>query len=108
MEAFFEENRDLYVKQVAAFKPASSQGASAGTESGGDTSIGARIRPLLAKEIEDHEVAGVYARSEQGYADVHELRRKVNGQPALNVRVLFCSWSKMRILMGLRSHLVSD
>ncbi|KFY51060.1 hypothetical protein V496_08976 [Pseudogymnoascus sp. VKM F-4515 (FW-2607)] len=71
-------------KMVAAFKPASSQGASTGTESGGDTSIGARIRPLLPKEIEDHDVAGVYARSEEGYADVHELRRKVNGQPALN------------------------
>lgn len=86
MEAFFEENRDSYIKQVAAFKPASSQSASAGYESGGDTSIGARIRPLLPKEIEDHEVAGVCARSEEGCADVHELRRKVNGQAALNVR----------------------
>ncbi|OAF58218.1 hypothetical protein VC83_06584 [Pseudogymnoascus destructans] len=84
MEAFFEENRDSYVKQVAAFKPAPSQGASASTESGGDTCIGARIRPLLPKEIEDHEVAGVCARSKEGYADVHELRRKVNGQAALN------------------------
>ncbi|OBT44863.1 hypothetical protein VE00_05013 [Pseudogymnoascus sp. WSF 3629] len=84
MEAFFEENRDLYIKQVAAFKPASGQAAGAASESGGDTSIGARIRPLLPKEIEDQEVAGVYARSGEGFADVHELRRKVNGQPALN------------------------
>ncbi|KFY14062.1 hypothetical protein V492_02874 [Pseudogymnoascus sp. VKM F-4246] len=84
MEAFFEENRDSYIKQVAAFKPASTQAAAIGSESGGDTSIGARIRPLLPKEIEEREVAGVCARSEEGYADVHELRRKVNGQPALN------------------------
>lgn len=85
MEAFFQENRESYIKQVAAFKPAPGQAAGAGSESGGDTSIGARIRPLLPKEIEDQEVTGVYARSEEGFADVHELRRKVNGQPALNV-----------------------
>lgn len=85
MDAFFEENRESYIKQVASFKPASGQATSAGSESSGDTSIGARIRPLLPKEVEDREVAGVYARSEEGYADVHELRRKVNGQPALNV-----------------------
>ncbi|OBT51210.1 hypothetical protein VE04_07814 [Pseudogymnoascus sp. 24MN13] len=84
MEAFFEENRDSYIKQVTAFKPAPGQAAGAGSESGGDTSTGARSRPLLPKEIEDQEVTGVYARSEEGFADVHELRRKVNGQPALN------------------------
>lgn len=96
MEAFFEENRDLYIKQVAAFKPATGQAAGAGSESGGDTSIGARIRPLLPKEIEDQEVAGVYARSGEGFADVHELRRKVNGQPALNVREPLHSQLKVR------------
>ncbi|KFY86017.1 hypothetical protein V500_07945 [Pseudogymnoascus sp. VKM F-4518 (FW-2643)] len=79
MDSFFEENRDSYIKQVAAFKPASSQSSSAGSESGGDTSIGARIRPLLPKEIEDHEVAGVCARSEEGCADVHELRPEGEG-----------------------------
>lgn len=86
MEAFFEENRDSYIKQVAAFKPASRNATSDGSESGADTSIGVRIRPLLPKEIEGQEVVGVCARSGEGYADIHELRRKVNGQPALNVR----------------------
>jgi len=85
MDAFFEENRDSYIKQVAAFKPAPGQATNAGSESGGDTSIGARIRPLLPKEIEEGEVTGVCARSEAGCADVHEIRRKINGQAGLNV-----------------------
>ncbi|KFX98251.1 hypothetical protein V490_02401 [Pseudogymnoascus sp. VKM F-3557] len=84
MDAFFEKNRDSYIKQVAAFKPAPGQVTNAGSESGGDTSIGARIRPLLPKEIEEGEVTGVCARSEAGCADVHEIRRKINGQAGLN------------------------
>ena len=107
MEAFFEEHKGSYLKQVAAFKPPSGQASSASSESGGDTSIGARIRPLLPKEVEDGEVAGISVRSEAGYADVHELRRKVNGQPSLNVRVLALGLT-LEALMDPRSHLASD
>lgn len=103
MEAFFQENRDSYIKQVAAFQPSQDQAKSVGYESGeGDTSIGARIRPLLTNEIEDGEVVGISVRPEVGYADVHELRRKVNGQPTLNVRGFF-PVSNSRVLMFLQS-----
>ena len=91
MEAFFQENRDSYIKQVATFQPSQDQAKRAGGESGEeDTLIGARVRPLLPNEIEDSEVVGISVRPEAGYADVHELRRKINGQPTLNVRVLSC------------------
>ncbi|CZR67073.1 related to kinesin-related protein KLPA [Phialocephala subalpina] len=85
MEAFFQENRDSYIKQVATFQPSQDQAQCAGCESGEeDTSIGVRVRPLLPNEIEDSEVVGISVRPEAGYADVHELRRKINGQPTLN------------------------
>lgn len=89
MDAFFQENRDWYIKQVAAFKPSHGHAKGDGGESGGDTSIAARVRPLLPKEIEENENFGITVRSESGSADVHELRRKVNGQPALSVRKYF-------------------
>ena len=90
MEAFFQENRDSYIKQVATFQSSQDQAKCAGREPGEeDTWIGARVRPLLPKEIEDNEVVGISVRPESGYADVHELRRKINGQPTLNVRGFF-------------------
>jgi len=89
MDAFFQENRESYIKQVATFKPSQDSDKCDGGESGGDTSIATRVRPLLTKEIEDSEVVGISVRPESGYADVHELRRKINGQPVLNVRGFF-------------------
>lgn len=87
MESFFQKNRDLYIKQVATFQPSQDQAESAGCESGEeDTTISARVRPLLPNEIEDSEIVGLSVRPEAGYVDVHELRRKINGQPTLNVR----------------------
>jgi hypothetical protein len=103
MEAFFQENRDSYIKQVATFQPSQDQAKRAGGESGEeDTWIGARVRPLLPNEIEDSEVVGISVRPEAGYADVHELRRKINGQPTLNVRGFF-PVLKSTVLMFLRS-----
>jgi kinesin family protein 2/24 len=75
MEEFFQENRDSYTKQVATFKPSQNPAKDAGGE--------------LGKEVEDGEVTGISVRPEAGYADVHELRRKINGQPTLNVRGFF-------------------
>jgi len=86
MDAFFQENRDSYIKQVAAFKPSRDHAKDEGGESGGDTSIAARVRPLLPKEIVENEAFGITVRPESGCADVHELRRKVNGQSALSVK----------------------
>jgi len=103
MEAFFQENRDSYIKQVATFQPSQDQAKRAGGESGEeDTLIGARVRPLLPNEIEDSEVVGISVRPEAGYADIHELRRKINGQPTLNVKGFFLVL-KSRVLMFLRS-----
>jgi kinesin family protein 2/24 len=93
MEAFFQENRDSYVKQVATFQPSQAQSKDAGRESGEeDTSIAARVRPLLPREIEDGEVVGISVQPEAGYAHVHELRRTINGHPTLNVSDSFLSW----------------
>jgi kinesin family protein 2/24 len=90
MEEFFQENRDSYIKQIATFKPSQNPAKDAGGELGEeDTLIAARVRPLLPKEVEDGEVTGISVRPEAGYADVHELRRKINGQPTLNVRGFF-------------------
>jgi kinesin family member 2/24 len=85
MDAFFQENRDSYINQVAAFKPSRDYFNDDGGESG-DTLIAARVRPLLPREIEENEVLGITVRPESGFADVHELRRKVNGQSALSVK----------------------
>jgi kinesin family protein 2/24 len=90
MEAFFQENRDSYIKQVATFQPSQNQAKDAGGElREEDTVIAARVRPLLPNEVNDGEVIGISVRPEAGYADVHELRRKINGQPTLNVRGFF-------------------
>jgi kinesin family protein 2/24 len=97
MEAFFQEHRDSYIKQVATFQPSQNQARDAGGELGSssigeeDTVIAARVRPLLPKEVDDGEVVGISVRPEAGFADVHELRRKINGQPTLNVRGFFSS-----------------
>jgi kinesin family protein 2/24 len=90
MEAFFRENKDSYIKQVATFQLSQDQAKCVGCEPGEeDTVIGARVRPLLPNEIKDSEVVGISVRPEAGYADVHELRRKINGQPTLNVKGFF-------------------
>jgi kinesin family member 2/24 len=86
MDAFFQENRDFYNIHVAAFKPSHDHSKDDGGESGGDTSIAARVRPLLPREIEGNEAFGITVWPESGFADVHELRRKVNGQSALSVK----------------------
>jgi len=103
MEAFFQENKDSYIKQVATFQPPQDQAKCVGCESGEeDTVIGARVRPLLPNEIAGSEVVGISVRPEAGYADVHELRRKINGQPTLNVKGFF-PVLKSRVLMFLCS-----
>jgi len=88
MDSFFRENRESYVQQVAAFKSSPKNDTNGSREPSGDTLIATRVRPLLAKEIEDGEVVGISVRPESGHADVHELRRKINGHPGLNVSEL--------------------
>jgi hypothetical protein len=102
MDSFFQENRESYIQQVATFGPSQEQEKCDGGESGGDTLIATRVRPLLANEIEDNEVTGISVRPESGYADVHELRRKINGQPTLNVSVVLSSLN-LNVLIFLRS-----
>jgi hypothetical protein len=107
MDAFFQENRDFYINHVAAFKPSRNHSKDDGGESGGDTSIAARVRPLLPREIEENEVFGITVRPQSGFADVHELRRKVNGQSALSVKGHLPVFKK-RVLMCLHSLPVFD
>lgn len=91
MDLFLPENQKFLLNQIALFDSQVAQGkvkpAAIGKENSpdSDTIIGARIRPLLDAEKEKGHVAGVYARSQGGFADIHELRRKVNGRPAITV-----------------------
>lgn len=91
MDALLAENKTYFTNQVALFKPTRTQkdqdreSARKGKFADADTVIATRIRPLLENEIELGHVAGVFARGEDDYADVHELRNKVTGRPAINV-----------------------
>ena len=85
MTDFWLKNKEYFVQQVAAFEARPLPGKPSENNSLSDTVIGARIRPLLQKEKDAGKVAGVSIRTKGGYADVHELRSKVNGNPALNV-----------------------
>lgn len=90
MDIFLPENKKLFLDQIATFdaRVAKEKAKQALKESApdSDTMIGVRIRPLLEAEKENGHLAGAYARSTGGFADVHELRRKVNGRPAITVR----------------------
>lgn len=93
MDTLLLANKASYLAQVAAWKgsriPLANKGvalASKETLSDSDTVIGARIRPLSEEDRELGHVPSVYARETGVFVDVHELRVKVRGPPAVNVR----------------------
>ncbi|KAL2061256.1 hypothetical protein VTL71DRAFT_7529 [Oculimacula yallundae] len=90
MEALLLSNKSSYLSQIATFEgslvPLANKGAKPApgeTLSDSDTIIGARIRPLSEHDIGLGHVPSVYAREEGGFADVHDLRVKVRGPPAI-------------------------
>lgn len=84
------EHKAFFVEKVREFKPKPVAGQTKNrneSEVSSDTTISARIRPILPHEQEAGHIPGLFVRSDgNGELDVHELRLKVNGQPALNVR----------------------
>jgi kinesin family protein 2/24 len=76
MEDFLQENRQLYLSQVASFKAPATEDAEIHRETDPDTIIAARVRPLLPTEIAEGEVVGVTVRNDTGNVDVHQLRPK--------------------------------
>jgi hypothetical protein len=102
MDLFLPENKEFFLNQVAIFdsqltKDKVKQIARENSPDT-DTVIGARIRPLSNLEKENGHIPCVYARWEGGgFADIHALRRKVNGRPTITVcdiqtYILFCSY----------------
>ena len=90
MDSFFAQNKDFLAKQVAAFEaqPAQASVTSKGNKnSSSDTLVGARIRPLLQREVESGQIVVVSTKAGEGSAAVHELRAKINGKPAVNASV---------------------
>jgi len=90
MDLFLPENKDFFHSQVASFDTqlAKAKVKQTANESSpdSDTIIGARIRPLSDTEKEDGHISCVYAHCEGGgFADIHAMRRKVNGRPAITV-----------------------
>ncbi|KAG4413928.1 hypothetical protein IFR04_012943 [Cadophora malorum] len=90
MDALLLSNKASYQSQITAFQdslvPLSSKGAVSApreTLSDSDTIIGARIRPLSEEDRGLGHVPSVYAREKGRIADVHELRVKVRGPPAV-------------------------
>lgn len=80
------EHKAFFVEKVGEFKPAEGKKNGNESEASSDTTISARIRPILHHEREAGHVPGLFTRGDGGgNVDVHELRLKVNGQPALNV-----------------------
>ena len=92
MDTLLLTNKASYLSQVAAFQdsliPLEKKGAAPAPEetlSDSDTIIGARIRPLSEADRGLGHVPSVYAREKGKVADVHELRVKVRGPPAVAV-----------------------
>lgn len=88
MDQFLVDNVSQYKSLVGAFKPTAKAGQEKGnTTANPDVVVSTRIRPILAEESNSGLVSGVFPRSgEDGIVDIHELRKTIKGQPALNVR----------------------
>ncbi|EFR05003.1 diatom spindle kinesin 1 [Nannizzia gypsea CBS 118893] len=82
----FAEHKAFFIEKVKEFKPVSGKSKNGNeSEISSDTIISARIRPILPHEQKAGHVPGLFVRGDgNGDVDVHELRLKVNGQPALN------------------------
>ena len=106
MDLLSPENKKFFEERVSEYTPPiidKKARANDSTDQSASTDIivAARIRPLLASEVDDGHAAGVYARSEGGYADVHELRKKISGKLVLNVSlvnlsIMYLSYYKCR------------
>ena len=86
MDSFFNENKKFLSEQIAAFEAqlAKENVATNSNLFTSDTLIGARIRPLLQREVDNGQLDAISTKSTEGSATVHELRAKVNGKPAIN------------------------
>lgn len=94
MDDFFLANKQFYLDEVAKFNTKSSKASPASSsttkpsdpnEDVLDTTISVRVRPLLPHELEAGHVPGAYIARDDfgGVVNLHELRKKVVGKPAL-------------------------
>ena len=88
MDEFLQQSKRFVLDQIAEYEAKQTQAAVGDASSDSDAVIGVRVRPLLEKEVEGGQFIGVSVQTEGGLAAVHELRRKINGKPALTVRLL--------------------
>ena len=97
MDLFFLDNKDYFHREVSRFetRPKKIDYASPVALADSDILIGARIRPLLPKEVEAGHIAGVFVGKGHAIANVHELKLTVKGFPALNVS---CTARKFHII----------
>ncbi|KAG9236671.1 diatom spindle kinesin 1 [Amylocarpus encephaloides] len=86
MDFFSPQTQKFFLGQVAAFDKAKQKTKQAVEQPAPNsgTAICARIRPLSEEERNNHHVPALYARTESGIADIHELSQKVNGRLAVN------------------------
>lgn len=89
MDQFLIDNASRYQALVSEFKPtAKATQGKMNTAPNPDMVVCTRIRPMLADESSSGYVPGVFCRSGgDGSVDVHELRKTIKGQPALNVTI---------------------
>ena len=93
MEEFIVRNKDWFIKKVAQFdrttvQPPQLSEATPKALSDLDIVIGARLRPLLPKEVDDGQIPGVSIKKEHALAQVHEMKRTPRGWPSLSVSTL--------------------
>ena len=85
VERLLTDHKETFLEQVSAFRPGPLKVNTNTGLSATDTVVGARIRPLLADEIEDGQVPGIYVRSKSSVLDIHELRERPHRPPILTV-----------------------
>ncbi|TGZ81225.1 P-loop containing nucleoside triphosphate hydrolase protein [Ascodesmis nigricans] len=83
MDAFLSEHKSFFSNHVANYKPHAFKEATA-PEPNDDITIAARLRPLLPNEVDDGVVSGISVDETGRTIAVHEIRKKFNGQPAVN------------------------
>ena len=88
MDSFFAQNKNFFIEQVAVFEAKLAEvNATTNSDSISDTLIGARIRPLLQREVDNGRVIAISTKPDEGCAVVHELRAKINGKPAITASI---------------------
>ena len=92
MNDFIVRNKDWFLKKVAYIDRLGIQSQRANKMTpdslfDSDIMVGARLRPLLPKEVDEGQLIGVFAQKELALAQVHELKRTIRGWPSLSVSV---------------------